>query len=268
MNTTHALQKYFENKNAANIFECVMHFNDSNNNRISKKYLNVSLGSRSCHDGSGEIVLSKECILILRKVDAHVKMTIRCKGLNGETFWKFSNIPKNLPNNIVSLAIYGGDFREIPVLPDSITDLIIEDCSVEKLPEVWPSKLKHLSLYRNYIEEFPKNLPKSLKHLCLAENPITKIGVLHEGLITLDMSYTDVDHLGDLPKSLEDITIRGSDIKKPDNTEWKNENNLKEYKKLNEDEEKLDAFIDEIMLDEKKLQKLIQKIESQKKQSD
>ena len=218
------------------------------------------------HDYPCSINITKKSILMLEKIDTNVSISINCKGHDRKLHGVFSRIPKNLPNNITSLIIRDGNFDEIPVLPDSIKKLIIENCQVKKLPSKWPNKLKQLSLYRNHIEEFPKNLPKSLKYLFLKENPITKIGVLHEGLEDLDISYTNIDQLSDLPKSLEYLRVYGSDIKKPDNTEWKNGDNLEEYKKLNEDEEKLDAFIDEIMLDEKKLQKLIQKIESQKKQ--
>ena len=246
--------------------------NDTRNNGVNVSpssdhtYIKLFHG----YNGYGKMsTLSKQNVDTIRNINGNVILSIGNFPDTWNTqrrYSRFSKIPKNLPNNIVSLEIESCDVKKIPILPNSITGLTIKNCLIKKLPDSWPNKLEYLNLSYNRIKEFPKNLPTSLKQLCLEENPITEVSGINSGLEVLDLKYTNVVQLGVLPTSLESLYICGSDIKKPDDIEWEDENNIARYRKFIEKEEKIKLLDDEIQKLKLENEKKIQELESQKKQ--
>ena len=115
----------------------------------------------------------------------------------------------NLSSSLKSLNLRHNELSHIPKLPDNLE---VFDCSenqnLKGLP-ILPDNIKMLYLNDCNIFEFPNELPKKLTILECAENKLSKLPKLPKTLTELDCSYNLLKKMTNLPESL--ILISGQD---------------------------------------------------------
>ncbi|KAI9137163.1 hypothetical protein BKA69DRAFT_1128492 [Paraphysoderma sedebokerense] len=75
--------------------------------------------------------------------------------------------------------------KSLPILPDSLTSLVISNSRLTSLPDPLPPSLSHLDCRDNYLEVLPKSLPPRLLHLNCSGNQLSSIPRLPQSLSEL-----------------------------------------------------------------------------------
>ena len=120
----------------------------------------------------------------------------------------------NLPPNLIKLFLSNNDLSYIPKLP---TNLEVLDCSANPnlrgLP-VFPDTIKELYLNECNIIELPNKLPNKLSILECAKNKLTELPKLPQSLTILNCDYNVITNLNDLPKNLVTLSAKGNLLSK------------------------------------------------------
>lgn len=123
-----------------------------------------------------------------------------------------SYIPK-LPDNLeVFDCSENQTLKGLPILPDSIKMLYINDCNIFELPKELPKELSILECAKNKLNKLPK-LPKTLTELDCSFNLLKKMTNLPESLIEINAQDNFLSEIPSLPSKLVYLTLRNNKIR-------------------------------------------------------
>lgn len=123
-----------------------------------------------------------------------------------------SYIPK-LPDNLeVFDCSENQKLKGLPILPDSIKELYLNDCNVFELPKELPKELTILECTKNKLSKLPK-LPKTLKKLDCSFNLLKKMTNLPESLTEINGQGNFLSEIPSLPSKLTYINFTNNKIR-------------------------------------------------------
>ncbi|CAM3741555.1 NEL-type E3 ubiquitin ligase domain-containing protein [Bordetella flabilis] len=112
---------------------------------------------------------------------------------------RLSRLPGTLPAGLVELDVSANQLASLPVLPESLQELLVGLNMLEELPARLPRRLETLEAPRNRLRRLPDDLPRGLTLLDAQRNLIT---TLPRNIMTLRMC---VIHLNGNPIPAENI---------------------------------------------------------------
>jgi len=135
--------------------------------------------------------------------------------------------------NIKKLDISRNEFKSLPKLGDKLEKLIADNNKLQSLDGL-PDNLKYLECSNNELNGLDDNelnsveyvnisfnnlhyinrLPDSIKYINLSNNKLVSVPLLHEGLISVDLSYNNIMMINTnlLPKSLKKVILTGNEL--------------------------------------------------------
>lgn len=152
-----------------------------------------------------ELNITDNKIIKINNLPSNLKRLLMAKN-------KLSRILK-LPKNLEYFdCSFNSNLYEIPVLPESIKELHLNECNIFELDNKLPNNLAVLEISKNKLKELPK-LPNTLTTLNCNYNLLTNLNNLPKKLVTLDASGNLLSKIPTLPYTLKTLDLSRNKIK-------------------------------------------------------
>ena len=216
-----------------------------NNIYVIFKYCNISELSYTDEDFSDYIFLLPEWVeffdlsynslYALYEGRSHdYKLPSNLKVLDF-SYNKLTNIPDNLPENMVAMNISNNSIKYVPKLPETMKFINCSHNTIkwfdQEMPNLMkldlsynhiyyfrfdrlPSHLKHINLKANQLEVINGEFPENLEYLNISDNRLKEIPELPNNLKHLDVSENKLEKLPDFKESLVSIICNNNNIEK------------------------------------------------------
>ncbi|KAK8334443.1 hypothetical protein V6Z12_A10G271200 [Gossypium hirsutum] len=134
------------------------------------------------------------------------------------------------PSNLQSLNMSGSRVKIVSIKMESLRDLNLSHCPIVKFPEI-PRSLAKLNLSGTQIEEVSLSLDSlfNLQTLDMSCSRVKSLSIKMESLCDLNLSHCPMIEFPEIPRSLRELNLSGTQIKEA-NLSLDSLNNLQKLK--------------------------------------
>lgn len=128
--------------------------------------------------------------------------------------WKKIKFTPNFTNfrNLTGLVLSGCKMKTLPVLPNSLQNLIVSNMDLEYLPSLENTRLEFILASDNNLTSLP-SFPDTLLQMNFIYNKIKNVEELPDSIISVSLSFNRIKKIKKFPKNAKMINISQNFLK-------------------------------------------------------